>query len=1382
MKLILTFLLALGCVCITYSQLPPYIECQGNSQAVVELDRKNWAPVSDLSEAYQFDFEIPDTPDECNRIESIEFTVDFSDSPAVNDCLEGIYTNVFLNCGTNSPASCGTIWENGGVQEPILSNLNDTYNPGDVIGFDLVAISNFLWDPLCTQRLITDGLYSASIEVCMTVNYELLGPEIDLEDFVEICEGETTSLIGPDDFIAYDWSGTLSGSGQILDNVIEGRYELIVTDENGCTGFDNIEVYSYPSFDLEINASDTLKICDIDNVQDLEAIINGNTNVPGYEYIWTYPDNSISQRPRIAPQLTGDYTLQVIDETTTCAQEAEVYIELGQISVAQINETSSRTIRLCDEDVRLEAFIPTNDNRSYTYQWVYGRDTSYGKFLDVNTDGEYILNLLNDINCPTTSDTVDVIISQARSAGGDGFLTTCPGNGTVDLSLYLASSASTNGQWNDIDGSGGLNGSDLDLRGLTGSYRFEYVVRNNAPCENDTSYIELQFYDIQEELVEEEYCQNESIVINGTRYDSSNPSGREVLRDLNGCDSIVTIELRFLQEENILIDDALCQGQSLTVNGRTYDENNSTGVETLTGSNGCDSIITVDLSFTSAINTDIIEELCTGDFRVVNGRTYDENNPTGQEMLTSVAGCDSLITVDLTFVQSITTPVNEELCDGQSVVINGTTYDQSNTTGSEILQSVSGCDSILDINISFVQSIMTPINEELCTGETLVFNGNTYSESNATGMEILQSTSGCDSILDINLSFVQAINTPVTDELCAGQSLVLNGNTYDENNPVGIEILQSASGCDSILDINLSFVQAITTPINDQYCEGESVIINGHVYDENNNTGTEVLQSVNGCDSILEVNLSFVRAIVTPISPELCPDESIVVNGNTYDISTPTGIETMQSINGCDSILSIDLLFFAETPLTENVSTICPGDSVFVIDEYIYNQSLVLDTLSNANGCDSIIQTQVEITPCDVSLSVVWNDLSCYQDNTGNLEFSISSMNADNYSYSVIGDNGYNQIGSISNNETISFENLDAGNYQVIILDGNTIEVAIESFVIIQPDPLTTTVEVELDILCSGETGDISASAQGGTASYNYLWDNGESDAQLTGIVAGDYTVTVTDDNDCTDEASITLTAPEELSFEIMQTNIPCGATDGGVIEVINISGGAMPYTVSIDGVTFSADQIYEGLSTGNYLVTIKDSNGCELSEAISIISESAQSINPIGPFDITQGESITIDLGLSFSPLSVTWLPNSSLDCSDCEIVTAQPEETTTYTVTVEDDQGCLILTEIIVNVSVVSEPEPEVYLPTIFDPNDQGTINNTFMPLVSSDVELVIDDLSIFDKWGNIVHQESVNVSGWDGRKDQKLVEVGVYVYRIVYSINGVSKVKHGNITIVR
>ncbi|MEQ8705199.1 MAG: SprB repeat-containing protein, partial [Phaeodactylibacter sp.] len=139
------------------------------------------------------------------------------------------------------------------------------------------------------------------------------------------------------------------------------------------------------------------------------------------------------------------------------------------------------------------------------------------------------------------------------------------------------------------------------------------------------------------------------------------------------------------------ITETLCPNASLTVNGTLYDMDNPMGADTLAGAaaNGCDSIIMVEVSFFPADTNFIVQTLCTGSSLTVNGTVYDAGNPSGFEVLPNATenGCDSLISIALTFEGAVVNNIAETLCPGESIMVNGTLYDAGNLSGSDTLMN-----------------------------------------------------------------------------------------------------------------------------------------------------------------------------------------------------------------------------------------------------------------------------------------------------------------------------------------------------------------------------------------------------------------------------------------------------------------------------------------------------------------------------------------------------------------------------------------------------------------------------------------------------------------------------------------------------------------------
>ena len=126
-------------------------------------------------------------------------------------------------------------------------------------------------------------------------------------------------------------------------------------------------------------------------------------------------------------------------------------------------------------------------------------------------------------------------------------------------------------------------------------------------------------------------------------------------------------------------------GYSVTVGGTLYNEGNPSGMETLMNSDGCDSVVTVALTFNALTTGNETYTGCTGDgYSVtVGGTLYNEGNPSGTEILVNGNGCDSTVTIALTYGANTVGSETYDGCqgDGYSVTVGGTLYNEGNPSG-----------------------------------------------------------------------------------------------------------------------------------------------------------------------------------------------------------------------------------------------------------------------------------------------------------------------------------------------------------------------------------------------------------------------------------------------------------------------------------------------------------------------------------------------------------------------------------------------------------------------------------------------------------------------------------------------------------------------------
>jgi hypothetical protein len=281
-----------------------------------------------------------------------------------------------------------------------------------------------------------------------------------------------------------------------------------------------------------------------------------------------------------------------------------------------------------------------------------------------------------------------------------------------------------------------------------------------------------------------------------------------------------------------------------------------------------------------------------------NNQAYAASG-TYSQLVSNGPGCDSTITINLTVNNTFTSNNPQTICQGQSYSIDGSTY---SSAGSyiNVLQASNGCDStvttILTVNPSF--SVNNP--QTICQGENYSIGANSYTTS-GTYTNMFQTLNGCDSLVTTVLTVRPTYITNNPQTICQGETYTIGANTYS-NSGTYVNLLQSIYGCDSTITTVLNVLPTYTISNPQTICQGESYTINGNTY-TTTGTHSDVFQSINGCDSTVITNLT-VRPTYNVDNPQsICEGESYTVGGNTYS-SAGNYTDVLQSINGCDSTVN----------------------------------------------------------------------------------------------------------------------------------------------------------------------------------------------------------------------------------------------------------------------------------------------------------------------------------------------------------------------------------------------------------------------------------------------------------------------------------------------
>ena len=263
----------------------------------------------------------------------------------------------------------------------------------------------------------------------------------------------------------------------------------------------------------------------------------------------------------------------------------------------------------------------------------------------------------------------------------------------------------------------------------------------------DTTFIANFERAVYTQEIHHAICERSSYTENGFNASEAGTYTQN-LQTINGCDSIVTLTLSVNPVANTNLTAAICEGSAYTENGFNVSET-GTYTQTLQTVNGCDSVVTLNLTINPVANTNLTAVICEGSVYTENGFNVSEAG-TYTQTLQTINGCDSIVTLTLTVNPIENTTLSATICEGSAYTENGFNVNEAGTY-TQNLQTVDGCDSIVTLNLIVNPTYNITIDASINEGET--YEENSFSESEAgTYVHTLQAENGCDSVITLNLT------------------------------------------------------------------------------------------------------------------------------------------------------------------------------------------------------------------------------------------------------------------------------------------------------------------------------------------------------------------------------------------------------------------------------------------------------------------------------------------------------------------------------------------------------------------------------------------------------------------------------------------------------
>jgi hypothetical protein len=1042
----------------------------------------------------------------------------------------------------------------------------------------------------------------------------------------------TSAVSGGTAPYTYAWS--TSATSATITNLNAGTYTITVTDNNGCTASANATVNEPAILVASVGTANNVTCFSGSNGLISTNVIGGTGP---YSYLWS----NGSTASGLINVGAGSYTVTVTDANGCTDTTSATITEPTALSVTTIIDDNVSCNGLSDGAI---SSIVSGGTGAYTYLWSNGSTNSSIAGLSA---GVYSLTVTDDNSCTATS--LGITITEptvlalniaintqvACFAGNDGELQANPSGGTTAYSYAWSNGPTT-----------ALN-SNL----IAGSYTVTITDANGCTT-------------IQSETITEPTL----LVTSLSSFDNVSCNG--------GTDGSITAAVSGGTPSYSYLWSNGASG--ITASGLSA----GSYTLTVTDDNGCTDTLQATVSEPSALvstTTFIAPTLCNGDSNGIatvpvsggtlpysylweSGSTADTANNlwagTRSVTITDGNGCTS--TDDVTITQP--TPVMVSLDSTKDVICNGffdgaaftsvsggvgnysflwntgqTVDDIDSLTSGTYVLSVTDSNACLDTT-SVVIIELDPIMPSLTHTDVTCFGGHDGSSTSAL-------TGG-------GTVFSYVWNTGATTTAISS----LTAGTYtltisDENNCSGVDssvVIQPDSitfplnitdiTCNGFDDGIASFTAAGgTAPYTYLWSNGETdTIATGLAPGSYSLTVTDV----NGCSN---------SDVFTMIEPD-----ALVATTELIDSVSCNGLSDGSAF--ASAVGGVGNYAF-------NWSTSSVNDSIFGAPAGSY-----VVTITDDNSCTSTSSITIE-EPASLSLTLVsLENVDCYEAESGSITVTASGGN---------GGNNYTWSNAAS---TAAITNLDTGTYTVTVTDSKGCADS-ATYAISQPD---TAVHVSnaiiTDAYCfGGAVGSIAITANGGTPNYDLLWSNGSINALNDELTAGNYTVTITDQNGCTHDTVFSIVEPLLPDTAILEvTDVTCFDDSNGSI-VATFDQGIAPY--SFEWSTGALIDSVTGLGSGTYTVTITDSVGCVQTASDSVFEPTplmvdvfiVDSLDCFGDVDAIVGSSYSGGVGNYF----VIWSNSNTAD-------SIYNLPTGSYTVAVTDSNNCLDTASIFV-------PQPE-------------------------------------------------------------------------------------------
>jgi gliding motility-associated-like protein len=1170
----------------------------------------------------------------------------------------------------------------------------------------------------------------------------------------------TINATGGTGAYSYTWTGG-TGDTVIATNLSANTYNVTITDVNGCTGTASATITQPTSIISILTQTQTISCADsADGAIDLNVV----GGIAPYTFLWSNGDTTED----IDSLSANTYSVTITDANGCTDVQSLAITEPAAITVITTVTSNYNGVEVScfgANDGSADLTV-SNGTAPYTFAWSSGETVEDPTMLS----GGANFVTITDVNGCQTIDTVtltepfDLLANISESAS-----ISCTGasDGALDLT---ASGGTMPYVYNWDNGIGGLE----DPVGLAAN-TYTVTVTDANNCADTTSYLLSEPQPITVTTTTSDYngfgvpCAGDTI---GTiTVNATGGTGAYAYTWTGGTGDTAVATNLSAAIYNVTITDA--NGCTATANDTITQPNSILGILTQTQTISCAD--TAD----GAIDLNVIGGVAP--------MTYLWNNNDTIEDIDSLLAGTYIVTVtdanSCTFTDSLT--ITEPTALTTSVIATSN-YNGFNVSclgamdGSADL-TVNGGTMPYSFSWSNGATIEDPTNLEAGQNFVTITDANGCTKMDTIDMTYSQAFTIADTVIS-NYNGFQTSCIDSTDGMIAITPSVVDVYTYQWSNGDTIQdptnlaagtytvTVTNPAGCIDTASVTVAAADSIFGTISfdttynglqitclDSSDAAVSLAVTGGV------SGYTYLWS-NGDTTFNTANLSAGTHFVTVTDGNGCPymDSVTVTNPDTIQ----TSITIISNYNGFE-ISCVDSMDGQVTTLVtggaggyaflwDNGDTLQNALSLGIGTNYV--------TITDANGCQSTDSVTVTTQPPAITITINNFNTVCMGDSSG-LFTSNATGGAGGFSYAW------------SSGDTVSNPmNLPAGTYILTVTDVSGCQATDTATIDLSPIPTANFTATDV---CLGQTTQFIDSSSGGTA---YSWDfqsDGIVDNNTMGDVSfqygspGSYTamLVVTNNFGCADTMVQVLNINQITAMISGLDNQYC-EQDDAVILVGLPAGGTFTGAGVINIDEFDPTFAGTGVHDITYLVT--DSTGCPQTVTVSTEVFPNPIVDAGADLNTFTNQPIQI-VAIGNNIVQYSWSPTTGLDDPTSGTPTTTLQETTTYTVTGIDMNGCATSDEVVVN---VTDGLSCFRTRTAFTPNNDG-VNDTW----SIDcLQFVTQSVEIYTRFGQLVFQMDNYDNSWDGTYNGKELAEDTYYFVIRLEDKGVEKILKGTILLLR